>query len=789
MRSKAEFEVYCKENINGFSSFTSIQNKVFDTLDFWGIKRDFFITAPTASGKSLIAYAAMSQCKNGKPLKSLYIVPFRSLATQKYSEILDFFEQYKLHKNPCFETDKIYLSTSEHSVNDNDVYAGDASIAVMIYEKMFLFMSQDENFLSKYDLVIMDEFGIVSDEERGLKVDFMYMESLLHPNLRLVTLSTPFYNWNTYLGCSQNCIYINDDNRPHALIYKHFYEKPYITEDMTKDLTDEILQNIKSKDDLIACLCWMEYVKGNSVLVFCRKRNRTRNLVNHIYKFFVKHELIEAYPRIEIERDFLQVYERVGVSTGDMYGLFEDDENNHGELIGNLKAAFLQGITFHNASQPHNLRADIEKQLLGNGNMKIVVATDTLAYGINSGVSAVIIDAGQTNEKPMTQYEYLNYCGRAGRYSDGTVYTIYDNKTEYVEMQKTIHEQYQHITSMLTTSETKSCLAFYILTLLNRRKKTMDDIITYMMRFPVDQKQNADEICELISESVEQLKTHNMVRYGSEEDFEDEVLLHTNLGRAVCGYILDFSDFDCINFFVEKYSEEDAFYLFDYFCMLSSLKSFRYNMYFNTDDSSVIGHIFKGLYDLFGTGCMTTDMEENLRMICQYKIQRTNNQIKCNGWLRSNSSYTVSNLRQSLIYTKMMMGDSTEKLYHIGKITSATIQGLVGKMSYYSELVMALARYHRKPKLAACLKAIIVGLSLGGVPYELIYSMDESVQSKISASDADVLKQMYQYKSLLRSPKLTQEQQEECKKLRMVMQSVSDFHKKIWEEYRKNKEL
>ncbi len=792
MNSKAEFEAYCQKHIGGFSSFTSIQDKVFSTPDFWGAERDFFITAPTASGKSLIAYAAMSQRKDGKPLKSLYVVPFRSLASQKYAEIQEFFAKYKTYANQSFETDKIYLSTSEHSVDDRNVYDGNASIAVTIYEKLFLFMNQDENFLTKYDLVIMDEFGIVSDEERGLKIDFMYMECLLHPSLRLIALSTPFYNWDAYLGCSNNCVYISDEKRPHALIHKHFYQKPwreYITKDMLQDLDGafaaNVLKSVRDKDDLIAALCWLEYEKENSVLVFCRNRNRTRNLVNHIYKFFVKNGVIPTYPRIEIEEDFQQVYERVGISTGDMYGLFEDDENSHGALIGNLKDAFLQGITFHNASQPHNLRADIEEQLLGkDGDMRIVVATDTLAYGINSGVSSVIIDARQPGEAPMTQYEYLNYCGRAGRYEDGTVYTIYNNEAEYLEMQTTLRGEYHHITSMLTNGRTQSSLAFYILTLLNRRKRTLDDIVSYMGRFPIDLEQGSDGILRLISESVDQLLAHDMVRYGSEDDFEEDILFHTDLGKAVCGYILDFPDFDCIHSFVTAYSEDAPFYLFDYFCMLSSLKTFRYNRYFDTEDAAVVGHIFEGLYHLFDTGCVGAELESNLRTTCQYRDQRRNNQVVRNGWLHSDSPYTVSGLRQSLIYTNMMMGASTEDLYHIGKITSATIQGLMGKLSYYSELALALAKYHRKTRLASHLKAIIIGLSLGGVPYELIYSMDDSLQSQISASDADVLKQMYQYKTLLRLSKRTAEQNEKCKILRTATASFSEFHQSIWESYR-----
>ena len=96
----------------------------------------------------------------------------------------------------------------------------------------------------------------------------------------------------------------------------------------------------------------------------------------------------------------------------------------------------LCGISFHSAALPLELRFEIEKEFLDDeGTLSIVFATETLAFGLNSGVDVVIVAnlskpaiAGATYEKKMiSKNEYMNYIGRAGRYGkceQGYTYTI-----------------------------------------------------------------------------------------------------------------------------------------------------------------------------------------------------------------------------------------------------------------------------------------------------------------------------------------------------------------------------
>ena len=769
MDSKVDLYEYCKKSIPGFIGFTDIQSQIFEQHDFWTTTRNVFVTAPTASGKSLIAYAAMAQTRNRKMLKSLYVVPFRALASQKYSEILDFFHLIDDKFPDEIDYHKIYISTSEDSVNDRAIRNGDAQIVVTIYEKLFLFINQQKDFLSQYDVIVMDEFGVVSDPDRGLKIDFTYMSCVLHPNIRLLTLSTPFYKWDSYLRCNPNCIQVESHDRPYPLTVYHCFKQPW--GDYASELSEVSACKIRSRDDLLSAICANEYLRGNSVLVFCHSRERSRKLVETIYKFFLKNEILKEMQRLDIEEEFQYIYDDLHISIGDMYGLFEDDEQYNGEFVGNMKAAFLEGITFHNASQPYNLRAYIEQNFLSEEDsykrIQVVVATDTLAYGINSSASTVIIDAQSESTAMMTQYEYLNYCGRAGRNSTGSVYVLYRDQKNYIQLMEIVQGAYQEISTSFISSETSEKRPFYILTLLNRKRSTKEELINQLSKLPLTQEQGMEAMEAVLDQCLEQLKAKGLITLGDVLDLEEDVWRNTELGNAICGYVVGMNEYQRLMDFVMTHKEDDTLYLLDYFCMLSSLPRFRDNIYFYTNNRAELGNIFHHLHELCDSSSVSAATSSYVRNVCQVR----NHGNQRHGYFHGVSDLTISSLRQALVYTYMLRGASVEELYHIGHVTISTVQSLMVQFCYYTELAVQLAEYNRKTRLATDLKNISLCLALNGVPYSLICVLDPDIQMNLSAADSEQLKRMYY--ALHGSGS------------RIVPEELSDFHYTIWEILRK----
>ena len=778
IRSMDDFRSLCKKKILQFSGFTKVQEETFANPDFWNTNRSLFLTAATASGKTLIAYAAMAQIRKERALKSLYIVPFRSLAYQKYEEIVDFFSDSDA---PGFDKEKIYCSTSEYSSDDDSIQNGKAQIAVTIYEKLFLFINHDPEFLRSYDVVVLDEFGIVSNPERGLKADFIFMSCLAEADIRLITLSTPFFQWDEYLSCGRgNFIQVCDKERPYHLTYIDCISKPW-QQYLPEDRPDWFDHNwVNDYEDLIAGICAIEYWKEHSVLIFCKNRERIRKLVYKIYKFFLKHYPFPEEPldRRKAETLFDEIYKSIGCSYGDLFGVFEADENRDAQLVGNLKAAFLNGITFHNASLPYQLRSEIENRLINTGELRIVAATDTLAYGINSTVSTVLIDCRQDSDVEMTQYEYLNYCGRAGRYGAGTVYTFYRDQQHYERMQQIIHGDIQRITSNFC-NEGREDRALYLLTQIGMGRGSKESLCEYIKRMPNGAAADDANVREIVDACLDQLIDQDLVQYGRERGGV-KPLECTPMGNMVRGYIVSFSDFQEMLDYVQNFENEQPFSIFDFLTLVVHLKGFRDNSYFASTDHFVMGPVFQKIRELSGTPLISETFSRLAERFCS--VRKTNGVLQ--GYLTNdeNFPYTFGELRQSLLLTRMMCGDDAETLYRIGHIPAAILQSMLSCYSYYIDIIRNLALFYQKNKLLRQLTALTIGLKIGGVPNRLILALDEEQSRRITASDSEMLKRMYRFLILFNRTSLNQDEQRTLQRMRSnIEKTANPFQIEIWQ--------
>lgn len=82
---------FCRERIPHFCKLTDLQKALFYDERFWNNKQNVFIEGCTSSGKTLPALMAMrAKLGSGNTPRTLYIVPYRALAYQKYQELLAF---------------------------------------------------------------------------------------------------------------------------------------------------------------------------------------------------------------------------------------------------------------------------------------------------------------------------------------------------------------------------------------------------------------------------------------------------------------------------------------------------------------------------------------------------------------------------------------------------------------------------------------------------------------------------------------------------------------------------
>src|SRR3989338_2433691 len=145
--------------------------------------RNLLVCTPTASGKTLIAeLAALKSIIEGKG-KTVYIVPLKSLASEKYR---DFKRRYD-------KIAKIALSIGD--IDSSDLFLSEYDLIVTTSEKFDSLIRHHTPWLSGIKTVIVDEIHLLNDPERGptLEILITILKQLL-PKMQLLGLSATIGN-------------------------------------------------------------------------------------------------------------------------------------------------------------------------------------------------------------------------------------------------------------------------------------------------------------------------------------------------------------------------------------------------------------------------------------------------------------------------------------------------------------------------------------------------------------------------------------------------------------------
>lgn len=436
---------------HGILAFTALQEEAFHSECISNPEKNLFVIGETSSGKTLIplllyeravieAQSSASACP-----KMLFVVPYRALAAQKKRELDHFFEKYGLN---------IVQSTGEFREYDLDIQEGHVDIAVIITEKVFKFQARAEKFLSKYDLLVLDEVGLVGNLNRGIYFDFLfawgYNTYRKEKKLRMIALGTPFYNWNNYIKhygfypiftkekravpLEDNTIYFNKN----AILQvegdcNFIYRTAVWTASKLKKIEavyEQALQKCSNFDFLcpirlpcrsdpsLCCekikgpctspavilssgsnvyryillqICRHHLLQGHQILIFVNNRQEVVNLSMFLY------QSLREMPELAEIFQPLPPAEICCETVLEACGLNSDDVYGVLEFEDGSKIkrecyqALVSGIAFHSAALPNELRTYVEMKLLASREMKIVCSTETLAFGINSSVDVVIV--------------------------------------------------------------------------------------------------------------------------------------------------------------------------------------------------------------------------------------------------------------------------------------------------------------------------------------------------------------------------------------------------------------
>lgn len=351
--------------------------------------KSVLVSAPTASGKTLIALLSMlsylSKNKNGKVI---YLSPLRALAAEKFLEFK------KLEKVVLGNKVKVSISTGDFENPDKNLEK--SNVLILTNEKMDSIIRHGAEWIDEIGLVITDEVHLIGDEGRGPTLEMILTQlKLLDTKPQIVGLSATITNSQEladWLGCKL----VKNDWRPVPLS-EGVCDAGEVT--MNDGNVFEVERSLRGTPIDLGV---QSVLQGGQSLVFAETRTRSKSLAT---------KAADAISQILEKND---IKELAKTSKKIM------SQNEHTELVKTLALLVKKGVAFHHAGLNQNCRQTIETEFR-KGTIKLLSSTPTLAAGVNLPARRVVISSiNRYNAKvganrPISILEYKQLCGRAGR--------------------------------------------------------------------------------------------------------------------------------------------------------------------------------------------------------------------------------------------------------------------------------------------------------------------------------------------------------------------------------------
>ena len=350
--------------------------------------KSVLVSAPTASGKTLIATLAIISYLSKNKGKVIYLSPLRALAAEKFLEFK------KLEKISIGNKIKVGISTGDYENIEKKLEKN--NILILTNEKMDSIIRHGAEWIDEIGLVISDEIHLIGDDSRGptLEMILTQLKELEHKPQILglsatITNSDEIANW---LGCNL----VNNEWRPVPLS-EGVYDGGLVT--MSDGTTFEVANTIRGTPIDLGVQCVQE---GGQSLIFAETRMRSKSLATKAVE--VIEQLLEKKELDELEKISKKIL----------------TNNEQTDLVKTLAILVKKGVAFHHAGLNQTCRQIIETEFR-KGTIKLLSSTPTLAAGVNLPARRVVIsNINRYNAKiganrPISVLEYKQLCGRAGR--------------------------------------------------------------------------------------------------------------------------------------------------------------------------------------------------------------------------------------------------------------------------------------------------------------------------------------------------------------------------------------
>ena len=455
--------------------------------------KSMLLAMPTASGKTLLAELAMLRAAlSGR--RSLYIVPLRALASEKY----DSFQK--------FRDLGVAVGISTGDLDKKDERLGRNQIIIATSEKADSLMRNGASWVRDLSVLVVDEIHLLNDPGRGPTLEMTITKlRRCNPALQIIGLSATVANSGEIASWLEADM-VSSDWRPIQLREGIICNERLVFSDGEFPLAG-------GKDESSA-LVRDTLAQSAQILIFENSRKNAEAAASRLSALIVPDDATrELSSRI--------------LASGES------------ETASRLASCVSHGVAFHHAGLLPEQRRLVE-QGFRESRIKVIASTPTLAAGLNLPARRVLIRSYKRYEygrgmAPIPVIEYRQMAGRAGRPGldpYGESFLLAKNDAEMKELfEHYINGSPEEIWSKLAS---QSALRTHILsTIAAGFARSDSELKAFMATTFYAQQQDSWQLDVTVEKVVQFLKENSMI-----SDAE-EALLPSKLGSLVSKLYID----------------------------------------------------------------------------------------------------------------------------------------------------------------------------------------------------------------------------------------------------------
>ena len=457
---------------------------------------NMLISAPTASGKTLIAEMAILNAVS-QHKKAIYVAPMRALISEKFK---DFHESYP----------DIRCALSMGDYNESDSKLTSYDVIFVSTEKLDSLLRNSRNYIGNIGCIVYDEIHLLTDIKRGPTLEFLIaLNKKIFPSAQIICLSATIDN-GTEIARWIGCKLVHSEFRPVKLVKKIYFDG---------ELLNGKTEQINNVDDHLLNIV-LELLKNKKqALIFAQTKkvavSNTKLISTVMDSKLSKEEKESLYT---LSNSILKVLDRPTSQCEE------------------LSEAVKHGVAFHHAGLINKQRELIENAFR-QGQLKLIVATPTLAMGVNLPANTVVISSvyryGDYGSEPMPALEVEQMLGRAGRPKydkEGTAIIISRNERDLDLIKRKYFEG--NIEPIISKFNSEIAVRKYVLSLIDMALYDSESAVKDFFEGLFISYQGID-IFDKIEDAIEFLLEHGFIVS------KNGKLSTTRLGKLINSLYLD----------------------------------------------------------------------------------------------------------------------------------------------------------------------------------------------------------------------------------------------------------